>query len=71
MTTDVILTRKVDERQMVRQVNKVNNLNEDFLKAVLDFIVLKRQRFQYGTKQIIDYMIGCLCMRKKNVLHVS
>ncbi|TNV84542.1 hypothetical protein FGO68_gene6627 [Halteria grandinella] len=71
VTTDVILTRKVDERQMVRQVSKVNNLNEDFLKAVLDFIVLKRQRFQYGTKQIIDYMIGCLCMRKKNVLHVS
>lgn len=48
---------------MIKIANKNESLDEDYIKKVLDYILL-RIRFKYGYKEIGHYLIHCMCLRK-------
>lgn len=56
---------------MVNYVNDMNELDDTFMKKVLDFVVFKRERFKYGYRHIINFMARCLCIRPKNITKYS
>ncbi|TNV84028.1 hypothetical protein FGO68_gene14121 [Halteria grandinella] len=68
ITTDVVLTNQVDEKKMIKQADNVDKIDENYIKSLLDFIVLKRERFHYGAKNIVDYISRCICFRKPSDL---
>ncbi|TNV83661.1 hypothetical protein FGO68_gene8648 [Halteria grandinella] len=67
VTPDVVLTKEINENNMIRIVNKEDKVDKTYIKKVLDFIVLKRERFSYGGVHIVDYLTRCLCLRKSQL----
>lgn len=68
VSKDVTLTNNVDEKKMVRTVSKVQRIDVNYIKSLLDFIVLKRERFSYGPRAIVDYITRCMCLSKPSTL---
>lgn len=68
VTKDVVLSQDINEGKMVTIVSSDNKVDKGYIKRVFDFIVLKRERFQYGASEIADYLCRCLCLKGKTQL---
>ena len=50
---------------MITRLGKKEQLDQTFINTVLDFIVIKRARFSYSGRDVIDYLSRCVCIRSK------
>ncbi len=48
---------------MIKEAHKDESINEGYIKKILDYLLL-RVRFRYGYKEIIHYLMNCICLRK-------
>jgi hypothetical protein len=53
---------------MVQTLKEKLELDDTYLKSILDFVLLKRARFSYGGRQILDYATRCFCIRPHSTL---
>jgi hypothetical protein len=64
--------KRIDENQMLKDATLNQQVDESYLKKLLDYIIL-RLRFTYGYKEMFHYLSRCLCFRHVNprlsVLH--
>ncbi|TNV84898.1 hypothetical protein FGO68_gene5339 [Halteria grandinella] len=62
--------KKFSDAQMVKVVNENEELEENFLKSIVDYL-LQRTRFSYGYREITHYLVKCRCFTlqksKKNL----